>query len=156
MAGLCRTLKLNRAAYSRWRARTAQPERDTELHNQLQQVALAWPSYGYRHVTHELKRRGNHKRVLRLRRGDNLLCLRKPGFVNTTDANLVPKLEVTGVDPWWISDITYSRLGMELVGEYRLGASRPPGRAIGLACLHRGAPGAGHPHDSLAWRSHVV
>ena len=46
-------------------------------------------SYGYRPITEELHRRGvivNHKRVLRLLREDNLLCLRRRAFVRTTDS----------------------------------------------------------------------
>ena len=46
----------------------------------MQQIALEFPSYGYRRISEELKRRGfavNHKRVLRLMRQDNLLCLRR-------------------------------------------------------------------------------
>jgi putative transposase len=40
-------------------------------------------------MTEELKRRGwavNHKRVCRLMREDNLLCLRRRKFVVTTDS----------------------------------------------------------------------
>jgi transposase InsO family protein len=47
---------------------------------------LEMRSYGYRPITAELHRRGvivNHKRVLRLLREDNLLCLRRQAFVRT-------------------------------------------------------------------------
>ena len=53
---------------------------DLELRSQIQSVALEMRSYGYRPITEELHRRGvivNHKRVLRLLREDNLLCLRR-------------------------------------------------------------------------------
>ncbi len=67
--------------------------------------------------------RVNHKRVLRLMREDNLLALRRKAFVSTTDtnhdravyANLVPELNVTGVNQLWVSDITYIRLVREWV-----------------------------------------
>jgi putative transposase len=53
---------------------------DIELRGQIQSIALEMRSYGYRPITKELHRRGvkaNHKRVLRLLREDNLLCLRR-------------------------------------------------------------------------------
>ena len=92
----------------------------------IQQVALAWPAYGYRRITAELKRRGrgvNRKHVLRLMREDNLLCLRKRRFVHTTNSdhrlpvypNLVPALTVTGCDQLWVADITYIRLLREFI-----------------------------------------
>jgi transposase InsO family protein len=65
----------------------------------------------------------NRKRVLRLMREDNLLCLRKRRFVHTTDSdhrlpvypNLVPELVVSGCDQLWVSDITYIRLLREFI-----------------------------------------
>jgi len=45
------------------------------------------PAYGYRRITAELQQRGfevNHKRVLRMMREDNLLCVRRRAFVATT------------------------------------------------------------------------
>jgi transposase InsO family protein len=64
----------------------------------------------------------NHKRVLRLMRQDNLLCLRKRSFVPaTTDschgwrvvANLARHMVPTGLDQLWVADITYIRLQEE-------------------------------------------
>jgi transposase InsO family protein len=61
----------------------------------------------------------NHKRVLRLMRRDNLLCLRKRPFVPvTTDSrhqwrivpNLARGLVLTGLDQLWVADITYVRM----------------------------------------------
>ena len=56
-------------------------------------------------------------------REDNLLVLRRKAFVSTTDsnhdravyANLVPGLNVTGVNQLWVSDLTYIRLAREWV-----------------------------------------
>jgi transposase InsO family protein len=45
-----------------------------------QKIALEWPAYGYRTIAAELRKRGfevNHKRVLRMLRQDNLLCVRR-------------------------------------------------------------------------------
>jgi putative transposase len=97
-----------------------------ELRAQMQAIALERPAYGYRRVTHELRRRGvavNHKGVVRLMREDNLLCLRTRACVRTTDAahpfavhpNLLPELTVTGLDQLWVADITYIRVPQEFV-----------------------------------------
>jgi putative transposase len=121
---ICRALGLSRAGY--YRADQPQVESDLELRDQIQQVALEWPSYGYRRITAELDRRGvavNHKHVLRLMREDNLLCLRKKQFVSTTDSNhslpvypnLAPTLALTGQDQLWIADITYIKLLREFI-----------------------------------------
>src|SRR5258708_19863470 len=83
-------------------------------------------SYGYRPITKELHRRGvqaNHKRVLRLLREDNLLCLRRQAFVRTTDSNhsltvypnLARGLALSNINQLWVSDITYIRLRREFV-----------------------------------------
>ena len=77
-------------------------------------------------MTEELKRRGwavNHKRVCRLMREDNLLCLRRRKFVVTTDSahalpvypNRARQMTLTGLDQLWIADITYIRLRAEFV-----------------------------------------
>ena len=74
----------------------------------------------------ELQRRGwmvNHKRVQRIMREDNLLCLRRRKFVVTTDSNhrrpvypnLAGSMELTGINQLWVADITYIRLEMEFV-----------------------------------------
>ena len=77
-------------------------------------------------LTAALRREGwvvNPKRVYRLLREDNLLCLRKRKFVVTTDSNhkleiylnLAKRMELTGVDQLWVADITYIRLHTEFV-----------------------------------------
>ena len=53
---------------------------DMDLRDEMQQIALAWPSYGKRRMRRELQARGwdvNRKRVQRLLREDNLLCVTK-------------------------------------------------------------------------------
>ena len=65
----------------------------------------------------------NRKRVQRLMREDNLLCLRKRKFVVTTDSdhplrvypNLARQMTLTGIDQLWRADITYVRLAVEFV-----------------------------------------
>jgi len=47
-----------------------------------------WPSYGRLRITSELRHRGwvvNAKRVHRIMREDNLLCLRRRKFPESTD-----------------------------------------------------------------------
>jgi transposase InsO family protein len=124
VAASCRLLEVARATY--YRGIKPKAEADMRLRDLVQQVALEWPSYGYRRITAELRRRGqsiNRKHVLRLMREDNLLILRKRRYVHTTNSdhglpvypNLVPKLSVTKCDQLWVSDITYIRLLREFI-----------------------------------------
>ena len=97
------------------------------LRDLIQRLALQYPFYGYRRITRELHDRGydvNHKRVLRLMRADNLLCLRRrKSFVHTTDSqhgfpiypNLAAELTPTAIDQLWVADLTYIRLAGEFV-----------------------------------------
>jgi transposase InsO family protein len=77
-------------------------------------------------MTAQLGRLGvvvNHKRVLRIMREDNLLCLRKRHFVTTTDSehglpvypNLARGLHVEAINRLWVADITYIRLRGEFI-----------------------------------------
>ncbi len=99
---------------------------DMELRDAIQRIALQWPSYGRPRITAELRRRGwtvNPKRVGRILREDNLLCMRKRKFVVTTDSNhrrkvytnLAHDTVLTDVDQLWVADITYIRLREEFV-----------------------------------------
>src|SRR5918996_4770196 len=63
---------------------------DMDWRDTIQRIALQWPSYGRPRITAELRRRGwtvNPKRVYRILREDNLLCVRKRKFIVTTDSN---------------------------------------------------------------------
>ena len=126
LSAICDTLALSRATYYRQQAQATVPDPDVELRDHLQRLALEWPPYGYRRLTAELHRQGiaaNHKRVLRLLREDNLLCLRKQRFFCTTDSrhsltvypNLVPELTITAIKQLWVADITYIRLLREFI-----------------------------------------
>lgn len=123
---LCRLAQVSRAGFYRWRGETPAPDADLQLRDSIQRIALQWPCYGSRRITHELHRRGhevNRKRVQRLMREDNLLCLRKRRFVHTTDSNhsltvypnLAQDMTLTGIDQLWIADITYIRLETEFI-----------------------------------------
>ena len=104
----------------------ALPNRDMDLRDAIQRVALEWPSYGRPRITAELRRQGwvvNPKRVYRWMRADNLLCVRKRKFRVTTDSNhdrrvypnLAGEMVLTGIDQLWVADITYIRLASEFV-----------------------------------------
>jgi len=97
-----------------------------DLRDDIQRIALAWPSYDRPRITAELRRQGwtvNPKLVYRLMREDNLLCVRKRKFVVTTDSNhtrkVYPNLArgmiLTATDQLWRADITYIRLRDEFV-----------------------------------------
>jgi putative transposase len=94
---LCQMTGLGRAVFYRWRAPRRATPVEMELRDQMQKVALESPAYGYRRITAELQKRFevNHKRVLRMMREDNLLCVRRRPFVVTTDSRhnlpVVPK-----------------------------------------------------------------
>ncbi len=126
MNALCQMTGIGRAGYYRWRVPPPSFPVEMELRDQMQQIALEFPAYGYRRITRELGRRGfeaNHKRVLRLMRQDNLLCLRRKAFVATTDSrhnlpvypNLARDIAPDGVNQLWRADITYIRLRTEFV-----------------------------------------
>jgi putative transposase len=119
---MCTLAGLSRAAYYRRWSEHAPLQEETALRDVLQRLALAKRFYGYRRLVVELRREGwrvNHKRVLRLMREDNLLCLRKPVFKPpTTDSrhswrvwpNLARHLAPMAVNQLWVADITYVRL----------------------------------------------
>ena len=97
------------------------------MRDEVQRLSLQHRRYGNRRITVLLKRAGwpvNHKRVERIRRDDNLLCVPKRAFVPaTTDShhrfrvypNLARHLLPLAVNQLWVADITYVRLSQEFV-----------------------------------------
>ena len=118
--------RISRSGFYRFADGEHGPDPDMELRDAIQKIAVEWPSYGRPRITEELRRRGwvvNPKRVRRLMREDNLLCVRKRKFVVTTDSshgrrvypNLARTMILTGTDQLWRADITYIRLRDEFV-----------------------------------------
>lgn len=94
---------------------------DVELVKLIDDIQDAFPGYGYRRVTHELRRRGqtiNHKRVARVMKAAGQGVKPRRRIVRTTDSdhglpvfpnryrNVIP----TRPDTVWVGDITYIRL----------------------------------------------
>jgi putative transposase len=104
----------------------ARARNEAQLRGQIEDILAEFPAYGYRRVTHELRRRGrvvNHKRVARVMRQAALTPKRVRRFLATTDSdhpepiypNLLPQLAATGPDQIWVADLTYIRLATRFV-----------------------------------------
>lgn len=123
---MCVLGQVSRAGFYRARHRAPRGAGDLQVRDAMQRIALEFPSYGWPRMTVELQRRGwvvNHKRVYRLMREDNLLCLRRRKFLVTTNSahplpvypNLARAMTLSGRDQLWVADITYIRLRTEFV-----------------------------------------
>jgi transposase InsO family protein len=117
----CELAAVSRAGFYRSYQEHEPRQADIELRDQIQRLWLKDSSSGYRRISRALRRHGcavNAKRVLRLMRLDNLLCVRKKSFVLTTDSNhflpvypnLAKRLVIDGLNQLWVADITYIRL----------------------------------------------
>jgi len=123
---MCQLGGISRSGFYRMGSRSEGVDRDVELRDAIQRIGVEFPSYGRPRITAELRRRGwcvNPKRVYRILREDNLLCLRKRKFMVTTDSghgltiypNLARGLVLSGIDQLWVADITYIRLEREFI-----------------------------------------
>ena len=121
---MCQYLGISRPSFYRYWQQSGPAEADTAVRERLQRLALDHPHCGYRRLTAYLRREGevvNGKRVLRLMREDNLLCLRRKQHVFTTDSghdrpvypNLARALRLSDMNQLWVADITYIRLREE-------------------------------------------
>lgn len=101
---------------------------EADLRNDIEEVAVEWPKYGYRRITAELKRQGwevNHKRVARIMRENSLQCQVKRKFLRPKKKtgedrylfapNLLQRRAARRVNQVWVADITYIRLEQEFV-----------------------------------------
>ena len=122
IAPLCAAAGVSRASFYRHWSEAEPAREETALQSAIQRLALKHRHYGYRRIGALLRREGwsvNAKRVLRLTREDNLLCLRKRAYVPaTTDSNhgwrvypnLARRMVPMAPDRLWVADITYIRL----------------------------------------------
>ncbi len=126
VAEMCALAELSRAGYYRFLTTPAAGDKDIDLRDAIQRIALEFPAYGRPRMTEELHRRGwqvGPNRVYRIMREDNLLCLRQRRFVVTTNSNhdrpiypnLARDMVLTDIDQLWVADITYIRLETEFV-----------------------------------------
>jgi putative transposase len=123
---LCQLVGVGRSWYYGRPTPDTAAARDVALRAAIERLVLAFPGYGYRRVTHALRRDGwvvNHKRVLRVMRQEALLCQLARRFVVTTDSthgqrrypNRLAGLELVRPDQAWVADITYIRLPQAFV-----------------------------------------
>lgn len=106
--------------YYRSKLKTAKLS-DAELVAIIEDIQDELPCYGYRRVTHELRRRGhfvNHKRVARVMRACGLGIKPRKRYVRTTDSshdspiypNLYRNVIPDRPDMVWVADFTYIRI----------------------------------------------
>jgi putative transposase len=126
----CSCMDVSKSGYYDWTARNRLPNQidphEMQLKDEIHQIAIEFPKYGYRRITKELHRRSfqvNSKRVLELMRVDNLLCIKKTFVPVTTNSNhkhriypnMARDMEVTGINQLWVADITYIQLPKEFI-----------------------------------------
>lgn len=117
-------MAIPKSSFYEWKAKLNQPEDDTEENTLIEEIKAiieaSNQSYGYRRVTLALGQRGrkiNHKRVLRIMRENQLLCVkfrRKSrryssfkGEVGTIADNHLDRQFVTEEpNQAWVSDVT--------------------------------------------------
>jgi len=78
---MCTLAEVSRAGFYRFRTTPQAGDRDLDLRDAIQRIALEFPCYGRPRMTQELRRRGwpvGHNRVARIMREDNIfLAMRR-------------------------------------------------------------------------------
>jgi len=96
-------------------------KRDADIADAIEAIATDFPSYGYRRIAADLRRKDmvvNHKKVLKIMKKMGIACRKKKRFVSTTDSkhglrtypNLTRDLILNRTDQLWCADITYIRI----------------------------------------------
>jgi len=123
-------LDVSRSGFYKWFQSSINPDCDPNLEvhirEEIQNIVIQFPGYGYRRVTIELQNRGysvKEKIVRKFMKEDNLLCVKRRFRLRTTDSNhgeriypnLARDLKVTCINHLWVADITYIQLMKEFV-----------------------------------------
>ena len=119
---ICETLGFNKSTL--YYQPKSDPSEDV-LREEIEKLALRYPTYGYRRITKLLLRMGysvGYRRVARLMKATNLSVSVKCIYQTTTSIegmhpwiNHLKDLEVCRCDQVWIGDITYVRLKARFV-----------------------------------------
>ncbi len=123
-------LEVSRSGFYKWFQRSINPDSDpnleVQIREEIQNIVIQFPGYGYRRVTIELQNRGysvKEKIVRKFMKEDNLLCVKRRFRLRTTDSNhgeriypnLARDLKITDINKLWVADITYIQLLKEFV-----------------------------------------
>jgi putative transposase len=123
-------LDVSRYGYYKWvnksQHHASEKNSDISIREEMQNIVIEFPGYGYRRVKVELRNRGyvvNQKKVRRFMKEDNLICVKKRFKLATTDSNhgekvypnLARNLNVIDINQLWVADITYIQLSKEFV-----------------------------------------
>ena len=123
-------LEVSRSGFYKWFQRSIRPDSgpnlEIQIREEIQNIVIEFPGYGYRRVTIELQNRDysvKEKIVRKFMKEDNLLCVKRRFRLQTTDSNhgekiypnLARDLKVTGINHLWVADITYIQLLKEFV-----------------------------------------
>lgn len=123
-------LDVSRSGYYKWmhnsHINNVDHNSNISIREEMQNIVIEFPGYGYRRVKVELRNRGyvvNQKKVRRFMKEDNLICVKKRFKLQTTDSNhgekvypnLARNLNVTDINQLWVADITYIQLSKEFV-----------------------------------------
>lgn len=123
-------LEVSRSGFYKWFQRSIRPDSgpnlEIQIREEIQNIVIEFPGYGYRRVTIELQNRDysvKEKIVRKFMKEDNLLCVKRRFRLQTTDSNhgekiypnLARYLKITGINQLWVADITYIQLSKEFV-----------------------------------------
>ncbi len=120
----CQLLELNRSSIYYTQTGTMGNRFEIDLMNEIHELYVRLPFYGYRRITAELKRRGhaiNHKHVQRLMQKMNLQAiypkprLSTPNRSHTVYPYLLSGFEIQAPNEVWSTDITYIKLPVGFV-----------------------------------------